>query len=131
MAVKLAKDEKLVGVVVLSPLDRLYTYIAPKSCQVGARVMIPFGPRKVLGIVWEESADAGEFKVKKVHEVVDESPLVTEPLRGLASFMRDYYCHPLGDVLKTMLPAIEKKKKKTYVELTAKGEEVLAGPSSP
>ena len=93
--------------------------------------MIPFGPRKVLGIVWEESADAGEFKVKKVHEVVDESPLVTEPLRGLASFMRDYYCHPLGDVLKTMLPAIEKKKKKTYVELTAKGEEVLAGPSSP
>jgi primosomal protein N' (replication factor Y) len=91
------------------PLDRLFDYLAPhgEALAAGSRVLVPFGRRKVVGIVVDH-ADASELapdRLKAAIRGLDEKPLLDVEL--LASLRRAarYYQHPLGEVLATALPA--------------------------
>ena len=49
-------DGMLVEVLTTQPVDRLFTYEAPiAGCFKGAIVLVPFGKRIVMGLVWGAS----------------------------------------------------------------------------
>ncbi|MGS2719401.1 primosomal protein N' [Paraglaciecola aestuariivivens] len=87
-----------------------YLYDGP-AIQPGVRVVVPFGPRKVIGIVWEVSEHSvwEKAKLKKVESIVDEQPIFDAVLLKLCAWLAQYYKHPIGDVVQTALPVALRK----------------------
>ncbi len=90
------------------PLRVHFDYLCDAEVQPGCRVLVPFGKRELIGIVWQlnptDSYDSTQLKA--VTEVLDQTPVLAVPIRQLLSFAADYYHHPLGDVLTSALPAL-------------------------
>ncbi len=113
-----------IQVAVPAPVDQTYTYSAPADVARGVRVLVPFGGRAVVGVclgMAPELLEGRGFQVKPVKEVLDHVPVYSEPMLRLAQWISQYYCHPLGEVLRAMLPASAAKQVRTSVELTKKG----------
>jgi primosomal protein N' (replication factor Y) len=109
------------------PLDRQFTYALPpllardaEDVAIGARVLVPFGARKLVGVVVDRLASPppGLAKLKAVLAVVDRTPVLPAELLGFLREVASYYLSPLGEVLALALPAIERK---TISGLRAKG----------
>ena len=49
----------VVAVAVPVALERTYSYRVPRGLKVepGAIVVVPLGPRKIIGVVWDEAGD--------------------------------------------------------------------------
>ena len=91
------------------PLYQHFDYLLPEGLQVqvGVRVLVPFGKRELIGIVWQlEPENAHPDKLKALLEVLDQTPLFGNEIKQLLSFAADYYHHPLGEVLISALPAL-------------------------
>ena len=109
------------------PLDRPFTYSLPAALrprvQAGARVIVPFGPRKLTGVVVALHDDLPDVATKEVARLLDEEPVLDASLLTLGRWIASYYCAPLGEVLRTMTPlAGEMRKTKTFT-LTAAGRD--------
>lgn len=65
----------VVQVALPVPLPRLFDYLPPQGAQpvIGGRVSVPFGNRRMIGIVvaFRESSDLPEAQLKRVIEVLD------------------------------------------------------------
>jgi primosomal protein N' (replication factor Y) len=68
------------------------------------RVLVPFGARRVIGVVTGRAELKAGMELKDVHEVVDEAPLVTPPLLDLAAWTADHYLAPPGECYRLVLP---------------------------
>ena len=86
-----------------------FTYSIPdnlkKSLLVGSRVKVPFGARKVRGIVVsliEESSFAD--KLKSIIDVDDDTPALSKELWKLVNWISHYYVTPVGLAYNTVLP---------------------------
>ena len=83
------------------PLDRPFTYSLPAAwrtrVQVGARVIVPFGPRKFTGMVVRLHDDAPPMAAKDAQRLLDEEPLLDSQLLALGRWIAAYYCAPLGE----------------------------------
>jgi primosomal protein N' (replication factor Y) len=99
-----------VQVVIPIPVNHPYTYRVPKDLvqeiQLGVRVLVPFGPRKVTGFV-VDITDRTDYadKLKPVLQVLDPVPLFTTNVLQLAKWIAEYYLCSWGEVLKAALPA--------------------------
>ena len=91
------------------PLDGSFHYCLPPELadrvRPGLRVLVPFGRRKVSAYVLGFSTPPAGQQLKTVLEVLDDEPLWTERELNFFRWIADYYLHPLGEVLKTALPA--------------------------
>lgn len=93
------------------PLPGLFDYRSDRRVPAGVRVIVPFGRRKLVGIVVEcaDRPAIEEHLVKPVEEVLDDlSPMPDDWLR-LARFAAQYYQRPLGEVMLPALPASLRK----------------------
>jgi primosomal protein N' (replication factor Y) len=118
----------LIEVAVKAPIQKKFTYTHPDPLEPGVRVLVPFGKRKIPGIVLgkrDPAGDLAEIELKSVSEVVDDEPIFSPVMMRIADWMADYYCHPLGEVYATMLPAGVKMQVKTSYSLTAKGKKLV------
>ncbi|WP_133468106.1 primosomal protein N' [Paraglaciecola marina] len=94
------------------PKRRLFDYhyegIMP---EVGVRVRVPFGPRKLIGVVWEIASESewDIAKLKPVEEVIDDTPVLDKTLLKLCNWLAHYYKHPIGDVVQSALPVALRK----------------------
>lgn len=89
--------------------DRIFEYHIPDklNVEIGSRVYVPFGPRKLQGFVVGKS-EKSDFKgkLKDLLLVVDEMPPLTKELVDLSAEMaRDIYSYRIS-ILKTMLPRV-------------------------
>lgn len=95
----------IVEVVLDLPLFGAFDYLANHdSPEPGARVLVPFSQKSVIGIV-VDSKSASELpfgKLKPVEATLDD-PIPTE-LLDVARFAAHYYAYPLGGALFTALP---------------------------
>ena len=111
------------------PLDRAFTY-AVREGQLprrGARVIVPFRNEKLIGVVTGLSAKApADLEVRYLEAVLDDEPLLSEPLLALAEWMAQYYLAPLGEVLRGMLPLMAEVRRTVYYRITDLGRDVLA-----
>lgn len=101
-------------------LDRIFHYAIPSALQpkikLGSKVLVPFGYRKIRGIVVGFVPTPEVEPVKEISELLDEEPVLNEELLKLAQWMAEYYLCPLSLVLQAMIPAVAKSSKKTKEE---------------
>ncbi|WP_430417786.1 primosomal protein N' [Parasphingorhabdus sp.] len=88
----------------LGPLD----YRVPEAMDApfGSIVMVPLGPRKVPGVVWEpESFPSEEIDFKKLRPLLEvrEVPPLRAPLRRLIEWTASYYFASPASVLRMVL----------------------------
>jgi primosomal protein N' (replication factor Y) (superfamily II helicase) len=93
-----------------TPLRRLFDYLPPAQTtvpvSVGARVRVPFGRQRRIGLI-AAVADTSEVpaaRLKPILEVLDATPVIDAALQHLLSWGAEYYHHPLGEVLSSALP---------------------------
>jgi len=120
------------------PLDRLFDYRAgdASGAEPGCRVLVPFGPRQVVGVVVEraDASELGHDRLKDATRVLDTTPLIDAELLSTLRRAARYYQHPLGEVLHTALPAALRSPKPlpvqvaTLLALTDEGRLALDDP---
>jgi primosomal protein N' (replication factor Y) (superfamily II helicase) len=97
------------------PLRELFDYLPPandEAVQAGARVLVPFGPRELVGIVVTVQAPSSvqQEKLLRVKRVLDQGiALLDENLLSLMQWCWQYYKHAPGDVLQAALPPALRK----------------------
>ena len=111
------------------PLDRPFTYALPETLRhrvtAGCRLLVPFGSRKLAGVVLRTHSEAPQTPVRDALRLLDGAPALSDEMLALGRWIADYYCAPLGEVLKTMAPlAGGLRRGKTY-SLTDKGRDAL------
>ena len=110
------------------PLDRCFTYAVNKAAPtVGARVLVPFGGQRLMGVVVRVHDDrpADALAIKPVQQVLDDSPLLPEELMHLAKWIAQYYVAPLGEVLRGMLPLSAEVRRHFVYRIAEAGRRVL------
>ena len=97
------------------PLGQAFSYIVPPELIAevhrGARVLCPFGPRRVLGVVLEVGSEPPDFpvdKLKPLRAVVDSEPVLQDELLSFLQELARYYIAPIGAVIELALPAVER-----------------------
>ncbi|WP_429884362.1 primosomal protein N' [Geoalkalibacter halelectricus] len=95
-------------VAVLAPLEKPLSYAIPpllrEQIQPGVRVVVPLGRRRALGVVLEVACGKDDG-LRLLDEVLDAQPLLPPDLLNFLRRAAAYYHHPLGEVLRTALPA--------------------------
>lgn len=103
---------RVVSVAVPVALERTYSYRVPAGMAVGpgAIVAVPLGPRKVVGVVWDDTGDealaAGDNRLREIETVYDAPP-VDATLRRFVDWVASYYLMPRGMVLRMVLRSPE------------------------
>ncbi|TAE68712.1 MAG: primosomal protein N', partial [Bacteroidetes bacterium] len=93
------------------PIPQLFTYRVPvelqEVMQVGVRVIVQFGKRKILtAVVASLHEKAPEtYQAKYILEVLDDLPMVKPSQISLFQWMAAYYMCNIGDVLQVALPS--------------------------
>ncbi len=132
-------DARLVAVALPVPFQAPFTYRMPKGEPVperGVRVLVPFGGRRMIGVVTGAAAEDAGRALKDVVEVLDEGPLVEPPLLDLADWMADHYLAPPGECYRMVLPPAGVRASRAVVRLVRPAEgtedrvlrELQAGP---
>jgi primosomal protein N' (replication factor Y) len=101
-------SDLIADIAVNVPVAQLFSYLIPEvlteRVQIGMRVKVPFGRRALTGcIVRVRKAQAGDLK--KITELLDAEPLLSEAVLTLLQWAAQYYCHPIGRVISNALPA--------------------------
>jgi primosomal protein N' (replication factor Y) len=110
------------------PLDRAFTYeLGELEAEVGARVMVPFGGQRLVGIVMalHDTPPTDEVEVKRVERVLDEAALLPDELMELGRWIAAYYCAPLGEVLRGMMPLTAEVRRQWTYRIGEQGRRVL------
>ncbi len=76
---------------------------------VGSRVQVPFGPRKVLGVVTAMAEESGQTNLKPIIKIIGAQTLVTPKILQLARWIGEYYCCAPEIALKSVLPEAVRK----------------------
>ena len=86
-----------------------FTYSCSKNMapKIGQRIIVDFNYRMQTGIIigLPEKPAYDEAKIKDIHEIIDEKPLINKELLTFAEWISKYYRCPIGLVFKAMLPA--------------------------
>ncbi|QDK68940.1 primosomal protein N' [Bacillus halotolerans] len=97
-------------------IDRPFDYKIPDHLKgmikTGMRVIVPFGPRKIQGFVTavKDTSDLSGKSVKEVEDLLDLTPVLTEELMNLSSWLSDKTLSFKITALQAMLPAALKAK---------------------
>lgn len=95
--------------IVHENVAHVFTYKAPEEMglSVGQRVEVPFGPRKIEGIIigFTETCDVPENKLRSIIAPLEEYPAILPQLLHLAKRMAENAHCPLAETLRLMLPA--------------------------
>ena len=108
-------------------MDRLFTYEIPLQlrarARIGARVSVPFGPRKLTGLILGAHDEPPEQETREVLAILDEDPVLDAGLLALARWIAEYYCAPIGEVVKSMLPLTGETRRTVQYALTDAGRD--------
>src|SRR5258706_2191631 len=89
-------------------LRKEFDYLIPPDLatqiDVGSRVQVPFGARKVLGCVTALAEESAHAKLKSILKVIGAQTLVTPRILKLARWIGEYYCCAPETALKCVLP---------------------------
>lgn len=111
MSKSLDTAPKIIKVALPVPLSRVFDYLRSSGEPVpvvGCRVAVPFGSRKLVGVVMgaANDSDLPVSRLKKIASVFETEPVLPAELLELLKWAATYYHHPLGEVIGTALPAV-------------------------
>jgi len=95
------------------PIDKTFHYSVPgplqEKIEIGKRVWVPFGPKRMVGYVVGLSEAPKEaasvYQVKDIEEVIDERPVLDAQMLKLTRWMSEYYFCSWGEAIENTLPA--------------------------
>lgn len=95
-------------------LNREFDYLIPdelqRAVEIGSRVSVPFGHRHVNGFVVGLAEESDFEELKPIGKVLGEKSLITEPVMALARWMSSYYLAPFETCVRSVLPAVVRRK---------------------
>lgn len=107
-----------IQVAVPAPLHGVFDYLTPETSEpnqlcVGQRILVPFGARKLIGIITaiKEGEPNSGRKTKAYLKSFESMPTFNPILMALLSWAADYYGHPIGECLMTAMPKTLKQAK--------------------
>jgi primosomal protein N' (replication factor Y) len=92
-----------VSVLLPLPLAGAYDYVVPEGLTLhpGEFVIVPLGPRELLGVVWGKGTDGiDEAKLKEVLERLEDAPRLPEAVLRFVDWVAAYTLAPPGAVLR-------------------------------
>jgi len=109
------------------PLDQPFTYALPVTLrhrvQAGSRLVVPFGPRKLTGVILRCHDEAPQVATREALRLLDKEPVLDAELLALGRWIAGYYCAPLGEVLRGMLPLASEIRRGKIWSLTDAGRD--------
>jgi len=130
--------ERIYQVALPAPLYRLFDYLPPEAAPApvpGARVRVPFGPRRqAIGVVLGTAGKSAlpRARLRRIAAVLDAAPVVPAPELELLRWAAGYYHHPIGEVIAAALPVLLRQGRDpaaaqpTAWQVTAAGRAALA-----
>ena len=101
-------------------LRKEFDYLIPPDLlgkvDVGSRVQVPFGPRKMLGCVTALAEESAHTRLKPILKIIGAQTLVTPKILKLARWIGEYYCCPAEIALKSVLPEAVRKEQAGWRE---------------
>ena len=67
-------------------------------------MLVPFGTRKLTGVVLRLHDDPPSAAAREALKLLDEEPALDDELLKLGRWIATYYCAPLGETLRAMTP---------------------------
>ncbi len=116
----------LADVALPVPIARAFTYavseaLAPRV-KAGARVVCPFGGRRLVGIVMDTREGEPPRGVKPLARVLDDEPAVPADLLAFLRDVATYYFAPIGEVARLALPPVDRDAAQELAAPTLFGE---------
>jgi primosomal protein N' (replication factor Y) len=109
------------------PLDQPFTYSLPDTLRhrvrPGSRLIVPFGTRKLTGVILRCHDDPPQMATRDALRLIDNEPVLSAELLALGRWIAGYYCSPLGDVLRGMLPLSSEIRRGKIWTLTDSGRD--------
>ena len=109
------------------PLDQPFTYLLPETLRhrvrTGCRLLVPFGTRKLTGIVLRMHETPPESPAREALGLLDEEPALDGELLKLGLWISTYYCAPLGETLRAMTPLAGDVRRGKIYSLTSPGRD--------
>lgn len=111
---------QIIEVAIPCPLRRSFDYLPPtniaqrQAIQPGMRVLAPFGPRRVVGVVvtLKQHSQFDNTQLKPLLSLLDDKPTLSNTILELCRWASNYYHHPIGDCLNQALPTQLRKPSK-------------------
>jgi len=115
----------ILKVAVPTPLYRDFDYLPPPDVDIallqpGVRLKVPFGRQELVGVLLEltDRSDIPAAKLKAARRLLDDTSLIPADMLALARWAADYYRHPIGEVVQTLLPVALRQGKSTDIAIT-------------
>ncbi len=132
-------ERPVIEVAVPVPVRSLFDYLLPLGAEEaipdpGTRVRVPFGRRRIVGVVLGTRQDgSGGRRLRRIEALLDAAPLLGRDDLGLLRWAARYYHHPLGEVVAAALPGLLRRggaaagATRTCWRLTAEGRRAEPG----
>ena len=95
---------QIAEVAIPVPLHNTFDYLCAERFEIGARVKVPFGRKKVTGVVLAQKDKSHFEKLKQVEEVLDNEALLSNDILEFLMWSANYYHHPVGEVINNAIP---------------------------
>ena len=108
----MSKDQKILKIALDVPVNKFFDYISnDENIKIGQYVKVPFGKRTLIGICCE-IANESIVPADKLKSIVSiESEIIFDAsMLKLLYFVSDYYQHPIGQTIMSVVPSRIKKK---------------------
>jgi len=100
-----------IDVILPIPLEKLFTYQVTEAeaefLKKGMRVSVPFGKSKIYtALVLQKHRNPPQiYEAKDIHQILDETPIVTSLQIKHWQWISKYYMCTLGEVMRAALPS--------------------------
>jgi len=99
----------IVRVALDVPLPKLFDYRAEDATRadIGYRVLVPFGKKRLVGLIVELAAESEvpASRLRATERILREVAPLRREWMELAKFCSNYYQRPLGEVVAAALPS--------------------------
>ena len=92
----------LYDVIVTRPFDKVFTYASNEQLKIGQVVLVPFGKREEIGIIWSKNTKKPNHKIKNISKII-EGVIFKNTTIEFINWIANYTLAPLGSVLKLFL----------------------------
>ncbi len=121
-AIATPRDQESAPALAESLRDRAFTYSIPVSLEnkiaLGQLVWVPFGARKLQGVVVAFGDASPVSETKEIAEIVDARPFLSAAQIELARWIARTYLCSLNDAIQLMLPAGVEQQTEIFVSLS-------------
>lgn len=117
------KIAKVIVDVPAGSINQTFDYLIPERfrdiLQTGMRVIVPFGPRKIMGYVVDRVNESTFKRLKEIIDVLDLLPALTDELLELGKWLADKTLSLYVTTYQAMLPQVLKSRyKKELIRLS-------------